>query len=243
MLEINKIICGDCVEEMKKLKDNSVDLVITSPPYNTKNCVGGFFKQRKVKHIWKNAKLKEGYENYSDDMPYDKYIKWQRKVLKECMRVIKEDGAIFYNHKFRVQNHLLMTRMEIIRDFPLRQIIIWNKSHAINYNFSHIPPAYEVIFFIAKKNFRFKEKGGWTDVWNIPADKNNKHPAPFPIEIPYKIIEKTNAKIILDPFMGSGTTALACIKLNRNFIGIEISPEYCKIAEARIKPFLEQKKL
>jgi len=240
---MNKIIQGDCLEVMKDIPDKSIDLVITSPPYNVRNCVGGFFKQEKVRHIWRDAKLREGYDNYSDDMPYEDYIKWQRNVLRECMRILKEDGAIFYNHKFRIQNHLLLTRMEIIKDFPLRQIIIWNKGQAINYNYSHIPPSYEVIFLIAKKGFRFNSKGGWTDVWNIPPERNNKHPEPFPLEIPKKIIEKTNAKIILDPFMGSGTTGVACANLDRDFIGIEISEKYCKEAEKRINKVKEQQHL
>jgi modification methylase len=243
MLELNKIYQGDCLEVMKQIDDNSIDLVITSPPYNMKNCVGGFFKQEKVKHIWRDAKLRQGYDGYNDDMDYNDYVKWQRKVLKKCMRVLKEDGAIFYNHKFRIQKGLLLTRMDIIKGFPLRQIVIWDKIQSINFNYSHIPPCYEVIFILAKKNFRFNSKGGWTDVWRIPADKKNQHPAPFPLEIPKKIIEKTNSKIVLDPFIGSGTTAIACIKERRKFIGIELSPKYYEIANERIKKELNQKKL
>lgn len=232
----------DCIEGLKQLDDESIDLIITSPPYNVKNNVGGFFNQESD-HLWKNCELKNGYENYSDDMPYDEYIKWQRDVLTECMRVLKKDGAIFYNHKFRIQEHKLMTRMEIIEGFPLRQIIIWNRKCAVNFNYSHIPPCYEVIFFIAKEDFRFNDKGGWTDVWEISPEQNNKHPAPFPLEIPIKIIEKTNAKIILDCFMGSGTTAIASMMLNRQFIGFEISNHYCEMANKRIKSYREQTKL
>lgn len=72
------------------------------------------------------------------------------------------------------------------------------------------------------------------DVWEISQEGKNKHPAPFPLMLIERIISSTNAKIILDPFMGSGTTALAAKKLNRNFIGIDISPEYCEMACLRL---------
>lgn len=242
-IEINNIYCIDCLEGLKRLPNESIDLVITSPPYNLRNCIGGFFKQKEVKHIWRDAKLRQGYDNYNDNMPYDKYVIWQREVLTECMRVLKDNGAIFYNHKFRIQKGKLITRMEIINGFPLRQIIIWNKRQAINFNWSHIPPAYEVIFMICKKNFRFNKKGGWTDVWDIPADKKNNHPAPFPLEIPKRIIEKTNANVILDPFMGSGTTALACRMLNRNYIGFEQSQKYVNECNDRLEEYNKQNRL
>ena len=241
-MELHKIYNCDCIEGFKQLANESVDLIITSPPYNVKTNVGGFFNQQS-NHLWKNCELKNGYDEYSDDMPYEEYVQWQRKVLTECMRVLKPNGAIFYNHKFRIQNNKLLTRMDIIDGFPLRQIIIWNRNSAINFNFSHIPPSYEVIFMIAKEDFRFIEKGGWTDVWDITPERNNNHPAPFPVELPLKIIEKTDAQVILDPFAGSGTTTIASLRCGRKFIGFELSKEYCELAEARIKGENEQQKL
>lgn len=76
---------------------------------------------------WANAALVKGYATYSDNMPYDEYITWQRNCLKEMMRLIPDNGAIFYNHKWRVQNGLIQDRHEIIHDFPVRQIIIWKR--------------------------------------------------------------------------------------------------------------------
>ena len=239
-MEMNKIYCIDVLEGLKQIEDETIDLIITSPPYNMKTNVGGSLEQ-KGEYFWN--KLNNGYDNYGDDMPYEDYVQWQRKVLTECMRVLKKTGAMFYNHKFRIQNNKLLTRMEIVEGFPLRQIIIWNKCCSFNFNLSHIPPSYEVIFVLAKDDFRFNDKGGWTDVWDIPPERNNIHPAPFPLEIPKKILQKTDAKLILDIFAGSGTTALACIQENRNFIGFEISEEYCKIANERIKKELAQNKL
>src|SRR3990167_1757240 len=103
---LNKIICGNAVDVMKDVPDGSVDLIVTSPPYNLKNSTGNGMKNGNGGK-WPNAKLMEGYESHSDDMPHDEYVAWQRHCLDAMMRVIREDGAIFYNHKWRVQDGLL----------------------------------------------------------------------------------------------------------------------------------------
>ena len=88
---------------------------------------------------------------------------------------------------------------------------------------------------IAKKKFRLAPKANaHGDVWVFKQDLNNSHPAPFPLDLIDRIIASTKAKVILDPFMGSGTTALAAKMNKREFIGVDISPEYCKMAEERI---------
>ena len=169
-------------------------------------------------------------------MPYDKYVKWQRACLEQMMRVINDTGAIFYNHKWRVQNGLLQDRQDIVSGFPVRQIIIWRRKGGINFNAGYFLPTYEVIYLIAKKNFKLAKKANaHGDIWEFTQDMNNPHPAPFPVALIEHIISSTNAEIILDPFMGSGTTAVVAKNLGRKYVGIEVSPEYCKMAENRIE--------
>ena len=136
---INKIICGDALDIMKKMPDGAVDLVITSPPYNLKNSTGNGMKDGRGGK-WANAALQKGYSNYDDNMPHDEYVKWQRDCLTEMMRLIPEDGAIFYNHKWRVQAGLLQDRQDIVSGFPERQIIIWKRAGGLNFNASYFLP-------------------------------------------------------------------------------------------------------
>ncbi len=234
---LNKIICGDAIDVMSKIPDGSLDLIVTSPPYNLKNSSGNGMKDGRGGK-WENAALVNGYSHHNDCMPHDKYAEWQKNCLNEMMRLLKDDGAIFYNHKWRVQKGLLQDRQDIVSDFPVRQIIIWKRKGGINFNPGYFLPTYEVIYLIAKKNFKLAPKANALgDVWELPQEMNNPHPAPYPIELIDRIVQSTNAKIILDPFMGSGTTAIAARKNDRDFIGIEISPEYVKMAKDRLKDF------
>lgn len=240
---LNKIICGDAVEVMKEIPNGSVDLVVTSPPYNLKNSTGNGMKDGRGGK-WANAALQNGYSHYNDNMPHEEYVRWQRDCLSQMMRLIPEDGAIFYNHKWRVQNSLLQDRQDIVSGFPVRQIIIWKRAGGLNFNAGYFLPTYEVIYLIAKPKFKLVEKANALgDIWEIPQEMKNGHPAPFPVKLVDKIISSTNAKVILDPFMGSGTTAISAINHKRDYIGIDISPDYCKSAEKRIKQYQAQAKL
>ncbi len=167
-------------------------------------------------------------------------------------RVLKEDGAIFYNHKWRVQGGLLQDRQDIVSDFPVRQIIIWRRKGGINFNPGYFLPIYEVIYLIAKPKFNLAKKANaHGDVWEFGQEMKNGHPAPFPVALIDRIITSTTGEIILDPFMGSGTTAIVAMANKRKYIGIDISPDYCEAAEKRIEKnkiqseliYLRQKKL
>jgi len=240
---LNKIICGDVIDIMKKMPDNSVDLVVTSPPYNLKNSTGNGMKDGRGGK-WANAALQKGYSNYNDCMPHKDYVKWQRDCLTEMMRLIPDDGAIFYNHKWRVQANLLQDRQDIVNGFPVRQIIIWKRAGGLNFNAGYFLPTYEVIYLIAKPKFKLVPKANaYGDIWEVSQEMKNGHPAPFPVKLIDRIVSATNAKIILDPFVGSGTTVISAINFNRDYIGIDISPEYCESAKKRIKNHLSQKKL
>jgi modification methylase len=240
---LNKIHCADCLELMGDLPNESIDLVVTSPPYNIKNSSGGFFKNSpssRSKGLWVNPDIADGYSNHDDNMVHSEYVEWQRSCLSQIMRLLKPNGAIFYNHKWRIQNGLLQDRSDIVKDFPVRQIIIWSRSGGINFNNNYFLPTYEVIYLIAKPDFRLAPKAnGKSDVWNIPQNKGSKHPAPFPVALAQQCISSTNANIILDPFVGSGTTALAAKMLNRDWIGIDNSKKYCDMARNRVENFVE----
>lgn len=228
---------------MKKIPKGSVDLIVTSPPYNLKNSTGNGMKDGRGGK-WANAALQNGYANYDDCMPHEDYVKWQRDCLNEMMRLIPENGAIFYNHKWRVQGGLLQDRQDIVNGFPVRQVIIWKRKGGLNFNPGYFLPTYEVIYLIAKPMFRLIPKANaYGDIWEFTQEMNNDHPAAFPVSLIDRIVSSTHAKTILDPFMGSGTTAISALNFNRNFVGIDISPEYCKMAQKRIKYYQAQAKL
>ncbi|MEM4097757.1 MAG: site-specific DNA-methyltransferase [Candidatus Micrarchaeaceae archaeon] len=233
---------GDCLELIKELPDESIDLVVTSPPYN---------KHSNNRHIgktdtWQNAKIDYGV--YVDDMPEADYQEWQKKVIRELLRVLKKDGSIFYNHKPRIVNHRIIFPNEWLSEFNIRQMIIWNRKSSPNIEPIRFIPSTEYIYWITKeaKTPKFNpEAMKYTEVWNITPLPNPDHPAPFPEELPRRCILATTNEgdTVLDPFMGSGTTGVACVQLNRNFIGYEINPEYVKIAEKRINEAQKQMKL
>lgn len=235
-ITVNKVHRGDCLTLMEKMPGESVDLVITSPPYNLRNSTGNGMKAPSFGCMWEMPKLVDGYESGGDAMPYDEYVKWQRKCLTSMMRLLREDGAIFYNHKWRVQDGLLQDRSEIVKGFPIRQIIIWHRNGGLNFNDGYFLPSYECLFLICKPKFKLAPGANAIgDVWRISQETDNPHPAPFPEELARRCIESTRAEVVLDPFMGSGTTAIAAERCGRRWIGMEISRKYCQLANGRIR--------
>jgi site-specific DNA-methyltransferase (adenine-specific) len=240
---INKIINGDSLTVMREMPSNCLDLVVTSPPYNLKNSTGNGMKDGRGGK-WAGAALVNGYSHYDDNMPHEEYAEWQHNCLKEMFRLIKDDGAIFYNHKWRVQDGLLQDRQDIIKDLPVRQIIIWKRKGGINFNPGYFLPTYEVIYLIPKPNFKLAPKANaFGDVWEFTQEMKNEHPAPFPVALIDRIVASTTSRTILDPFMGSGTTAVVAQWHKRNYVGIELSPDYCALAEQRIERNRKQSEL
>ena len=236
----NQIHCCDSLEAMRKLPDGSVGAVVTSPPYNLLNSTGNGMSKlspsaRRGK-IWKNPRLVEGYDKHEDNMPHDEYVKWQRECLSEMMRLLRSDGAIFYNHKWRVQDGLLQDRSDIVAGFPVRQIIIWHRRGGTNFNPGYFIPTYEVIYLIAKPDFEIHEDArSRGDVWTVSPERGVDHPAPFPVSLASHCISSVgNDGLILDPFMGSGTTAVAARNLGRDWIGMDNCKEYCDLARQRL---------
>ena len=236
---INTIICADSLTVMEQMPDKCIDIAVTSPPYNLKNSTGNGMKANTKSGKWAGNALQNGYSHYNDNIPNDEYAEWQYNCLKAMYRLLKDDGAIFYNHKWRVQNGLIQDRTDIIRDLPVRQIIIWKRKGGINFNPGYFLPTYEVIYLIAKPSFKLLPKANaYGDVWEFTQEMKNNHPAPFPVALIDRIISSTSAQIILDPFMGSGTTAVAALQLQRNYIGIDISHDYCQMAKKRIEKLI-----
>ncbi|MHB8359999.1 MAG: DNA-methyltransferase [Thermoplasmataceae archaeon] len=232
--ELGKLYNGDCLEVMRELGDNSVDCCITSPPYNK-----SYYKKRMVwkGDTWKKAKIE--YDGFMDDLTPERYNKQQINVLSELVKIIKPEGSIFYNHKSFNADHKLIFP-EYIFKFNLRQIITWDRGSSPCLAPIRFYPTTEYIFWITKintqPNFQNKNLLYDKDIWRITPKVYTEHPAPFPIQIPTNCILATTNKgdIILDPFLGSGTTALACENLNRKWIGIELSKDYCEIAKKRL---------
>lgn len=225
---------GDCLEIMQTMADESVGVIVTSPPYNIKNSTGNGLKNGNGGK-WPNAALQNGYTQHADSMPHEDYVAWQRRCLGEMFRLLRPDGAIFYNHKWRVQKGLLQDRSDIVEGFPVRQIIIWHRAGGINFNPGYFLPNYEVIYLIAKPDFRLQPKANAHGcVWRINQESRNPHPAPFPLELAARCVNSVGRGPVLDPFIGSGTTALAAELAGLPWIGMDISPEYIEMTRARI---------
>ena len=228
---------GDALTIMREMPSESVGMVVTSPPYNFRNSTGGGFKNPSgPKHH--TPKLTDGYDGHSDNLPRDEYVALQRACLKEMLRILSPDGAIFWNHKYRVQNGLLQDHSDILDGFPVRQIIIWKGSTGINYNPGYFLPNYEVVYLICPKAFRLRDRANILGcIWDIWPDRNNPHPCPFPVELARICIKSTpdHLEPVLDPFMGSGTTAAAAQECGRSWIGIEQSLKYVEMAKNRLE--------
>ena len=219
---------GDCLEIMRTLPSGSVDLVFTSPPYNICTAQGAFLR---------DGKAVAGYDGFCDALPHAEYVEWMREVLRESWRLVSAKGAIFFNHKPRIKKGEQWLPLELNPDLPLRQIIIWDRGSGFNHNATYFTPSHEWVMLFAKPDFRLKlgNEPRQKDVWSITPEKKSAHPAPFPVKLPQTAIEWTDAKVVLDPFMGSGTTGVAALRAGRKFIGIEQSERYVRDALARLE--------
>lgn len=240
-MELNKIYNEDCLETLSRMEDNSVDLVVTSPPYNK-----GYYanKNARQSNVWGGLNgRKIGYDVCEDCMEPEDYAAWQKELLTECMRVLKPTGSIFYNHKDIIYKGLSIVPKWVF-DFPVRQQIIWDRQSSCMIDPHYFMPANEWIYWIVKdpKAVYFdKEKSAYrTNIWRVNVEKN-PHPAPFPLKLVNSIVSSCcpTYGVVYDPFMGSGTTALSTLNVGggRSYIGSEISAKYVEMALARIELF------
>lgn len=231
------IICGDALTELKKMPSESVDCVVTSPPYN-KNGFRGKRDQSNGDGRWSGSDI--SYGEYKDDLDEEEYKNWQIIILDEVYRILKPEGSVFYNHKIRRANHKASHPFEWINKSNLifYQQIVWDRGGGPDHNINYLDPITELIFWLTKEipTVHKTNKKYSTEIWRIKPDMNNKHPAPFPLALAQICISLSTQEgdTVLDPFMGSGTTGIACKELKRDFIGIELNPDYCKMAERRI---------
>jgi modification methylase len=229
----SEIICGDVLEELKNFPDESVDLIITSPPYNLGN----------NHHMGNNR-----HKSYEDDMPEEEYQNWQISVLMHCWRVLKTTGSMFYNHKNRIKDGVQISPYIWVlkTNFIVKQELVWENGSQ-NFDKIRFYPMTERIYWLSKNRetklnnvINHKDYFGRTE-W-IPVKTKYSHKRAFPLKMPVDIISCfPQARVILDPFMGSGTVGVACKRLNRDFIGIEINEDYVKIAKERIGVYGQEK--
>ena len=237
-METNKIYNMDCLEGMKQLPDESVDLIVTDPPY--------FNQGTKPKYSRKGKKDVETNFGSWDKFETDEdYLEFMKEMIKEMCRVLKEDGSLWVFTNDRYISYL-RHYIRAFEDMTYASTIIWHKYNS--------PPRFimkagfisskEIIMFAYKgKNPTFnkpKDFKEMLDVWittQTPAKERTGHPTQKPISLIKKLIDTSSNPnfIVLDCFMGSGTTAVACIQTGRNFIGYEIDKKYYDIAVGRIQ--------
>lgn len=246
---INKIILGSA-ENMKELPNNSVHLMITSPPYNVS-------------------------KDYDEDLSLKEYLTLLENSFKETYRVLVNGGRACINvanlgRKPYIPLSDYISTMMIDLGFNMRGEVIWNKAASASPSTAWgswqsaanpiLRDIHEYILIFSKGGYKREANGKantntitkeqfmeWTkSIWTMNAESARRigHPAPFPEELPYRLIQLYSFKndIILDPFMGSGTTGIAALKSDRKFVGYEISADYIKLSETRLKPFIDQPK-
>ena len=232
-------------EEMEELPDNSVHLMITSPPYN----VG---------------------KEYDRDFTLKEYLEFLKRVWREVYRVLVPGGRACINianlgRKPYIPLHAFVIEDMLDIGFLMRGEVIWNKASSASSSTAWgswcsaanptLRDVHEYILIFSKGTFQRKNPSKKKNtiskeefleytksVWTFPAvsAKEIGHSAPFPVELPYRCIQlyTYEGDVVLDPFMGSGQTAIAAIKTGRYYVGYDIEEEYVKLAERRIREFL-----
>lgn len=228
---------GNNTEVLAGMASDSVDLTITSPPYNMGLVPGGNGRgMYRPGASNKAGRFREGYGAHGDAMEQDDYDRWQRGLLAELWRVSRL--AIYYNHRPRVEHGRLRDPLSNDFGIPLRQRIIWNRGTGIDVNLRAFCTRGEYVLLFAKPDFRLASHAasGMGDVWNLGIEHGvPDHPAPFPLVLPSRCIEATNdVHMVLDPFAGSGSTLVAAKALGRKAIGVELEERYCEIAARRL---------
>lgn len=249
----NQIIVGDALELLRTLPDESVPMFLFSPPYNMGYTTGGGMKQYKIKRArtpsqktWYGAALANGYDGNDDAMPMNDYIAWLQAVIQECWRCLSPRGGIYFNHKQRILNGVCYTPLEYVPSgVTVRQVVIRQCAGGIGFNHKFYCPTHEWIVILAKDKWQLRDRGasGVGDVWYIPQESGTWHPAPFPLALATRALETVMPAFVVDPFMGSGTTAKAAAKLGIGYIGFELSESYAARARKEIADIAAQPRL
>ena len=248
-LELNTMYCESNLETMSKMTNEFIDCVLTSPPYN----------------IFNTKAKDRGYDYYEDNKTDLEYIDWTIEIFNEFNRVLKKDGVVIYNMGYGTENPNLMslTIANIIQktNFSLADIIVWKKSTAMPNSPSknRLTRICEFVYIFCRKdelysfnankkiisesnNAKFYESiNNYIDAPNND-ESNELNKATFSTKFVRKLLNiyaKENS-IVYDPFMGTGTTAKACIIDNHKFIGSELSQSQVNYANKRLEPYFNQ---
>ena len=223
MIELNRIYNEDCLEGKKRIPDNTVDLVVTDPPY----CIGTTSNGQKGS--WTDNNLIRPF--------FDAYF-------RELKRVCKEKSELYINTDWRTYPFLYPIMQKY---FNIKNLIVWDYEWikaGSHYRFSH-----EFIIYAIQGDVKRKFSASERDVWRIRpinfTSKEKLHNSQKPLELVQKMIVNSSNEndVVLDTFMGSGTTAVACIETNRNYMGFEIDEKYYQTALRRIEDLHVEPKL
>ena len=247
---LDRILNEDCQLTMQRM-DKCVDVVLTSPPYNT---------SRKGSSLT-NADSNIRYDVFNDCRPNEEYIQWTNAIFNDFDKILVKDGCVLYNLSYSSENISLMWLVvaSIMQNTPftVADCIVWKKKSAVpnSESMNKLTRICEFVFVFCRKNelstFNcYKEKGmqrpngqqHYKNYFNFIEAPNNDencpiHKATYSTELCMKLLNLYSKRggVIYDPFIGTGTTAIACHRMKRHYIGSELSENYCKWAENRIK--------
>ena len=224
-IQHNQIYNEDCLQFMRKLNDKSVDFIITSPPYNLSD--SRYYNK-----------------DFKDNLSSDEYVSWIKEIALEFNRIIKDEGSVFFNISYNSnskEEYIKIINAFLEIGFKLQETICWLRKGMPLTEVGHLTRDFEPIFLFSKKDSYFtnqKKNQIISNVWNIKNRKHNfgDNKACFPVELIRKILVDFTFEnsLVLDCFMGSGTTAVACKQKNRKYIGCEINKDYVEIANKRL---------
>ena len=233
--KLNKVYCIDAIEGMSKIPDKTIDLIVTSPPYN----IGS---KKNLGYHPRSTIGDRYYDTYDDDINDKKYCLWIIQAIRECLRVSR---YVFWNVQFlkSTRSSILLLQNEFQDN--LIDIFIWHKHAVSNITAKKsggVAKGWEYVFMFGQGNLLFRYNNfplnGYVPnikTW-FKSEHFKEHHATFPRSLPQYFIKYfTKEKdIVLDPFIGTGTTAVAAKLLGRNFIGFDIGKEYIRIARRRL---------
>ncbi len=220
MLKINEIYNEDCLETMDNIPAMKIDLIIADPPYNFTTASAGSGKLNPMADLWNSAY-------------------WYSAWIKKGLKALKIDGAMWSFCNWRSIVTITKAVFDVGRQ--IESLLIWDKGCIGTGGTKGLRPSYEMVALIANEKFSIKDRG-IPDIKTVKwsSTKPTGHPTEKPVELIEWLIEISGKKLIYDPFMGSGTTAIACIKNGNEYIGSELSAEYCKMAQKRIKAEMQK---
>lgn len=237
---INQIFNESCLDTMARMAEDSVDLVVTSPPYNMNLRIReGKYCSRQI-----TKEFSTKYDGFDDNLPIDEYYRFHANVLRELLRV---SPIVFYNVQIVTGSKRAIFKLLGYFSEYVKDIIIWDKVNAQPAMGKGVLNRQSELIIVFDKHDAISRKfkhcnfarGTLNDVWQIKRGKrvSNTHGAVFPEGLVEKILTNFSQEgdIVYDPFMGTGTTAVVCKKMKRKYIGSEILSSYIDVAEERLQ--------